>query len=115
MDSVRFRTSWTLDELRSENPKLGGAEPDTAPFTYCRKVQRTDASLKRGGGDSAGAVMGFYGGTGRAALWTLQPQNLGFFLGGVCAAVFSSAPNSSLFWREGCAGPRSVPTFRFRS
>jgi hypothetical protein len=45
MDSVRFRTSWTLDELRSENLKLEEAEPDTA---LCRKVQRTDASLKRG-------------------------------------------------------------------
>jgi hypothetical protein len=34
MDSARFRTSRTLDELRSENLKLGEAEPGTAPFIY---------------------------------------------------------------------------------
>jgi len=68
MDSVRFRTAWTLDELRSENLKLGEAEPDTAPFTYV-------PSLKRGGGDSAVAVMAFYGRDGLADIATAQPVN----------------------------------------
>jgi hypothetical protein len=39
--------------------ELQEAEPDSAPFTYCRKVQRTDASLNTRGADPAVAVMAF--------------------------------------------------------
>jgi hypothetical protein len=89
MDSVRFRTSWTLDELRSENLKLGEAEPDTAPFTYV-------PSLKRGGGDSAVAVMAFYGATAWPTLRPLNRQSVISSWAAVVAAVVASAPDCCL-------------------
>src|SRR6267142_671696 len=106
-----------MDAGRTEirKPKPGEAEPDTAPFTYCRKVQRTDASLKRGGGDSAVAVMAFYGVTAWPTLRPLNRQSVVSSWAAVVAAVVASAPAAAFDGAAGSSGSSSWPNFALRS